>query len=103
MKIIKEISEMIVDELEGAEEYVEHALRCKENHPALARVFYEISLQEMNHVNMLHTEVAKIIEHHRKEHGEPPAAMMAVYDYLHEKHIKKAAEIKVLQAHYRGE
>ena len=103
MKIIKEIREMIMVELDGAEHYVEHALRCKDTNAALARVFYEISLQEMNHVNMLHGEVAKIITQHRKEHGEPPAAMLAVYDYLHEKHIKKASEIKMLQAQYRGE
>lgn len=103
MKIIKEISEMIEDELSGAKHYIEKALHCKDENPALARVFYEISLQEMNHVNMLHGEVTKIIEQHRKEHGEPPAPMMAVYDYLHEKHIDKANRIKVYQAQYRGE
>lgn len=103
MKIIKEISEMIEDELGGAKHYIEKALHCKDENPALARVFYEISLQEMNHVNMLHGEVTKIIEQHRKEHGEPPAPMMAVYDYLHEKHIDKANRIKVYQAQYRGE
>lgn len=103
MKIIKEISEMIEDELSGAKHYIEKALHCKDENPALARVFYEISLQEMNHVNMLHGEVAKIIERHRKEHGEPPAPMMAVYDYLHEKHIDKANKVKVYQAQYRGE
>lgn len=103
MKIIKEISEMIEDELSGAKHYIEKALHCKDENPALARVFYEISLQEMNHVNMLHGEVAKIIEQHRKEHGEPPAPMMAVYDYLHEKHIDKANKVKVYQAQYRGE
>lgn len=103
MKIIKEISEMIEDELSGAKHYIEKALHCKDENPALARVFYEISLQEMNHVNMLHGEVAKIIEQHRKEHGEPPAPMMAVYEYLHEKHIDKANKVKVYQAQYRGE
>lgn len=103
MKIIKEISEMIEDELSGAKHYIEKALHCKDENPAIARVFYEISLQEMNHVNMLHGEVAKIIEQHRKEHGEPPAPMMAVYDYLHEKHIDKANKVKVYQAQYRGE
>jgi hypothetical protein len=50
----------------------------------------------------LHDEVKKLIEKHRREHGEPPAPMMAVYDYLHQKHIDKAAHIKVLQAEYRA-
>ena len=103
MKIIKEISEMIEDELGGAKHYVEKALNLKESDPALARVFYEISMQEMNHVNMLHGEVVKLIEQHRKEKGEPPAAMAAVYDYMHKKQIEEANEIKMYQAQYRGE
>lgn len=103
MKIIKTISEMIEDELEGAEHYVKTALEVKDHHPNLARVLYEISLQEMTHVNLLHGEVAKLIEQHRKEKGDPPPAMMAVYDYLHEKHIKEAKEVKMYQAQYRGE
>jgi rubrerythrin len=103
MIIIKDISAMIDDELDGAEEYVKHALEWKQKNPTLAKVFYDISMQEMTHVNMLHTEVAKLIEQHRKEKGEPPASMMAIYDYLHKKHIEEANEIKMYQAQYRGE
>ena len=103
MTIIKDISEMIEDELDGAEEYIKHALEWKHKNPALAKVFYDISLQEMTHVNMLHGEVVKLIEQHRKEKGEPPAAMAAVYDYMHKKQIEEANEIKMYQAQYRGE
>lgn len=103
MKIIKELSEMIEDELEGAENYAHKALYLKEKDPTLARVLYEISMQEMNHVSMLHGEVEKLIAQHRREHGEPPAAMMAVYEYMHERHINEANEVKMYQAQYRGE
>jgi hypothetical protein len=51
---------------------------------------------------MLHNEVVKIIENHRKMHGEPPAAMMAVYEYLHKKHIDKLADAKRYQDIYRN-
>lgn len=101
MKIIKMLSEMIEEELEGAEEYIHHALKSKGEHPELAKTFFDISQQEMEHVNKLHTEVTKLISEHRKEHGEPPAAMLAVYEYLHDKHIRKAGEIKASQALYR--
>lgn len=101
MKIIKMLSEMIEEELEGAEEYIHHALKSKEEHPELAKTFFDISQQEMEHVNKLHAEVTKLISEYRKEHGEPPAAMLAVYEYLHDKHIRKAGEIKANQALYR--
>lgn len=101
MKVIKELVEMIDDELEGAEHYVKCALKHKHEYPALASVLYEISNQEMRHVTMLHEEVVKVIKMHREKHGEPPAAMQAVYDWEHEKQIEESKEIKMLQAHFR--
>lgn len=103
MKIIKTLSEMIEEELEGAEHYAKMALAQKDVNPGLARVLNDISHQEMNHVNLLHGEVVKLIEQHRKEKGEPPAAMLAVYEFLHERHIAKANIVRVYQNQYRGE
>lgn len=101
MKVIKELIEMIEDELEGAEHYAKCSLKYKTEHPALAAVLYEISNQEMRHVTMLHEEVVKVIKMYREKHGEPPAAMLAVYDWQHEKQIEEVKEIKMLQAQFR--
>ena len=101
MKIIKALSEHISEEIEDAEAYVKAALKHKEDHPDLARLLYELSVDEMHHMELLHEEVVKLIAEHRKTKGEPPAAMLAVYEYLHEKNIEGAAEVKVFQAHFR--
>ena len=102
MKIIQEISEMIDDELQGAEEYAKFALKLREDNPGLANAFYDIANQEMNHVNILHEQVVRIIKMHREKHGEPPAAMMAVYDYLHKRHIENLAEARRYQEIYKS-
>jgi len=44
--------------------------------------------------------VVALIEAYKKEKGEPPAPMMAIYNYMHERHINKAAAIKTLQDMY---
>ena len=50
---------------------------------------------------MLHTETVKMIEDYRRNKGDPPPEMMAVYNYLHDKHMEHAAEVKAAQALYR--
>ena len=101
MKIIKELDELIEDEIHDIKKYAKMAAELKEEHPALAQVLYNISTQEDAHQSALHGEVVKIIENHRKMHGEPPAAMMAVYEYVHQKHIDKMAEARRYQEIYR--
>lgn len=101
MKLIKKLSEYIEEELHGAKKYAKCALKHKDKDPELAKTFHNMSLQEMEHVNELHKQVVAIIDKYRKEGGEPPAPMMAVYNYLHEKHIDEAAEIKAMQAMFK--
>lgn len=45
--------------------------------------------------------MANIIDEYKRTNGEPPAAMQAVYDYLHEKNMKAVAEVRVMQNMFR--
>ena len=96
MVLIRKLSSMIEDEISGAEEYAKLALEYRDTRPELARLFHSLAETEMEHMNKLHKAVAEIIEEYRKENGEPPASMLAVYDYLHQRHIEEAAEVKRL-------
>jgi len=102
MKIIKCLSELIEDELADADKYIDLAMRWKNEEPDTADLFYELSTEEMGHMEKLHQEVAELIEDYRKEHGEPPKEMMVLYEYLHEKHIGTATQIKIKQGMYKA-
>lgn len=102
MKLIQMLCEMVDDEIADAHKYAKCALKFKDTHPNLSKVFFDLSGAEMQHMTILHTEVAKLIEKYRQEKGEPPEGMKALYDYLHKKQIDAAAEVKTLQGMYRG-
>jgi len=101
MKIIEILSEKIEEEICDAKSYIEMALKYKDEFPELSRTLFNLSSQEMEHMNMLHNEVAAIIKRYRETQGDPPAEMMAVYEYLHKKQIDKSAKVKMMQSMYR--
>ena len=101
MKIIEKLSDKISEEIRDAKSYAQMALENKEQNPELSRTLYELSTEEMGHMSKLHGAVADIIEQYRKTTGEPPASMLAVYDYLHKQQIEKASKVKTLQAMYK--
>ena len=102
MKLIRDLEEYIEDEIGDIEKYAKMAIAVKDEYPNLAQTLYTISTQEDIHQAAIHSEIVKIIQEHRKLHGEPPAAMQAIYDWQHERQIKKIAEAKRYQEIYKS-
>ena len=65
-------------------------------------LFIEKGLETLWTIFFLHDEVVSLIKKYRSEHGEPPANMLAVYDYLHERQIEHYGEVKNLMDAYKN-
>lgn len=102
MKIIKELEELIEDEIHDIKKYAKMAAELKEKYPTLAQTLYSISTQEDSHQAAIHSEVVKIVDEFKKNGGEPPAAMMAVYEFLHKRHIENLANARRYQDIYKN-
>ena len=100
MEIIRRISEKIDEELHDAEKYIKCAYKVEEEYPQLADTYYQLSLEEMKHVTMLHDAVVRIINDYKRD-NEVPEAMQILYDYMHDRQIKWASKIKAKQEQYK--
>ena len=100
MEIIRRISEKIDEELHDAEKYIKCAYKVEEEYPQLADTYYQLSLEEMKHVTMLHDAVVRIINDYKGD-NEVPESMQILYDYMHDRQIKWASKIKAKQEQYK--
>lgn len=100
MKIIKCLTGLIEEELADAKKYAELALTYATDQPDAAKLFRELSDEEMRHMERLHKAAEKVIEEHRRTKGEPPSEMIAVYNFLHERQIALAKEVRIMQGMY---
>ena len=100
MKVIECISEDIETTMDLAEDNIKKAIMYKNDYPSAAKSYYSKSVVLMDSIKPQHDAVVALIEAYRKEKGEPPEPMMTVYNYMHGRHISKAAAIKSLQDMY---
>lgn len=101
MEAIETLSNKIEDELEDACSYIDLALDVRDTDQASAEMYYQLSLDEMGHMEKLHKRVVDIIAEYRKENGDPSPDMQWRYNYIHKKHTDKAVQIKAKQLIYK--
>ena len=101
MKDIEIVSDSIECKLDKAEDDIKNALMFKEKRGSLADVYYRMANEDMEHVNMLHTQVIAIINEYKQSGKTIPEGMQTLYDILHRKHIEHAAIIKSMITLYK--
>lgn len=102
MKIIKMLVEQIEEEASGAEEYITKAMEYKDDDKALADTYAKLAEVELQHVDLLHAQVVRIIKAWQARGNETPPAMEQIYSWQHEKQIDHIARVRVMMNMYAG-
>ena len=102
MKTIEKLSDQMEEEMHYAKKYIECAMKWKEEDMLLAKMYADLSTDELKHAMMLHDSATRLINEYRQSGEVVPPEMKAIYDYLHEKHMEKYNAIKLQQAMFNG-
>lgn len=82
MELLEKMADYMEDEIGDVMKYIEEAKQCKESE--LSDVFYQISLQEGKHYEILLEALSKIMNRESTSAEEK-----AVYEFIR-KHLKKS-------------
>lgn len=102
MKIIEKLSDMMEEEMNDADKYIECAMKWKQDDMMLSKMYADLSADELKHAMMLHDNATRLITEFKQKGETVPPEMQAVYDYLHERHMEKYNSVKVKHAVYKG-
>ena len=94
MRHIKELTDKIKEELEGAKEYAEKYVEAKAKGDAIeADRRKEMTHDELKHASWIHEKAVKEIEELSKTHTPPPE-MLERWKREHKEYVEKAAWIR---------
>lgn len=102
MKLVLKLCDMMEDELRGAEEYIDCAIKHKVDQPDVARDWASLSETELEHFSRLHADAERVIEQNRLQSGEPDESMMQVYQYLHRKYASWKTRILAKHTEFKS-
>ena len=101
MKILKDLIKKSEETLDEVEWYAEKTHHLRQEHKELADCYIKIAEMHINIYGMLHEKMVWLINEKRKEGEMPPASMLAIWEYEHEKLIKEFSEAKFLVEEYK--
>lgn len=95
------LKEHMIEELDGAKEYLTQACKLKETKPDWAKSFYEMGIAEIDHSRTLN----KMFNEHFKSINTNPDLseyMEPFRDRADEAYIKMTGEVRYMQDKYNG-
>ena len=101
MERLKLLFSLIDDELADSMKYGEKAMHYKDTDPAMAELFYSLSLEELKHKSMLHNQLVKEMQSCIEEDPDKEITINAIYDVLNERQVEWENSIRMYHSTYR--
>lgn len=96
MRLIKDITDDMMEEIHDAKHRIERAMEFKPLYPDIAKRESDIAEQELVHAEKDHKSVMELIEEYKKTKGDPPAYMLEYWNEKHEHFMEKYARAKCM-------
>ena len=101
MERLKLLFSLIDDELADSMKYGEKAMHYKDTDPAMAELFYSLSLEELKHKSMLHNQLVKEMNECIEKYPDKEESINAVYDVLNEREVEWENSVRMYHSTYR--
>lgn len=100
MREIKEYTDEIKEEFEGAKKYAKKAVKCKElGDKETGKMYYDMANDEMRHAMNIHNLAVKAVEKAR-ETVTPPQYMLDMWNEKHDYYMEEVAKIKYMLSEF---
>lgn len=95
MNPMEELYERMFEEISDAKHYIEKACACKTEYPETAKLFAQISGEEMKHATMIEAEIKRLIASEKTKHPEEMTpALRGAYNIMHGLFSGMVVEVK---------
>jgi hypothetical protein len=101
MKVLTTLIEKADSTLDEIHWYAEKAHHLRAEHKELADAYIKIADMHVDIFKMLHDRMVDLIEEEKRKGRTPPPEMLAIWNFEHEKLVKKFAEAKFLVEDYK--
>lgn len=96
MSIVKHLVAQIADELEGAEEYAELALKYKDEDKEICNMYVPMAKAELGHYTTLMACLDKVMKEYREDDDPKYTGFKEMYDWKKPEYVKKVAQINYM-------
>ena len=105
VNLMHDLYSMMEEEIDGAETYAAKALSYKASMPDLAKMFYQMSGDEMKHASMIEAEIKKTVAVEKAKDTQlnlpHDRTMESIYTFMHDQFAARVVKVRVMQEKFK--